>query len=189
VDPSGSVDPNGSVSPVATAYAEAFVDIAEKNSLLSSVRDDLLLVKQCFFEMPALLLRLRMPSLNGKQRYRIVEKAFGGSLHSLTMRLIGLVIRNGRIRLLTEMYNAFEKVCERRANIIDVKVTCARPVDAGQMAQFEAVVKRRFGAGSRITYATDLALIAGYCISTAENSVDCSVRSGLLQLRKQLLHR
>jgi F-type H+-transporting ATPase subunit delta len=172
---------------VADVYAEAFFETAFKQRALDTVYEDLLLVKGCFQDSPLLLTRLCMPSLNRNERNAIVMSVFNGKIANLTMRLLNLLIQRGRTELLSSMYDAVMRVRDKHEQIIDVTVACTRPVTAEQKNIFEKKIKTRFGGNSRIVYTTDPTLIAGYRITTPENSLDFSVRSGLDKLRKQLL--
>ena len=172
---------------IADRYAEAVIDTASSSGNVERVSDDLLLVKSCFTGSPALLSRLRMPSLSRDERTGILRKAFDGTVHPLTMRLIELLVRRGRVMLLAELYDAVQRVRDRREHVVQITIASARPMDKKEQSAIEKKLKSRFGDRCRMGYSIDKALIAGYRITSPEMMMDCSVRSGIDRLRERLL--
>lgn len=168
-------------------YAEACYESASVAGVLDIVRQDLLLIQEAIGENPGLGLRLNMPSLDKSRRSSIAESSFGGSVHPFTLRLILLLIQRGRTYLLPLLHQAVEAVFDERMGISDVVVTTAVEIDQEEKEKFNVFLGNRYGSQSRIKFAVNPGLVAGYRISTTEQSIDCSVRSGIEQLRKKLL--
>lgn len=174
---------------VADIYADAFLTVVADRAAEDKACGELRLVRDVFVEAPQLLERLRMPSFELESRCRLLKTTFGPLVGKETLGLLLLLSRRGRTGLIPLMFDAMRRRIDKRDGVVDVAVTSARIMEEPLRIKLEIALRRHFGDQSRIRYATNPALIGGFCISTEERLIDCSVRSGLDQLKNILLSR
>jgi len=174
---------------VVDIYADAFLATIADRAAEERACSELRLVSDVFVEAPQLLERLGMPSLDPGSRCRIINTTFGPLVGKGTLGLLLLLSRRGRMALIPLMSDALRKRIDKRDGVVDVTVICARIMEGPLRIKLEIALRRQFGDQSRIRYATDPALIGGFCISTGERLSDCAVRSGHDQLKITLISR
>lgn len=172
---------------VVALYAEAAVAVAVQQGSLDALCEDAHLVNECLTSAPETMVRLMMPSLSSVDKEMVLSAAFKNNISPLAMELIKMLVKRGRIGLLTCLENAIKKERDRLEEVTAVTVTSAIPLIASEVVAIEHKIRESFGQTNRIRYTTDTTLIAGYRIVTAERTIDCTVRSQLENLREQLI--
>lgn len=91
-----------------------------------------------------------------------------------------------RMALLPEVAALFEQYRRESESQLLVKVTSAMALDAAQVEQLKASLKRRFGREIDLQAAVDPALLAGVVIDTGNEVIDGSARGRLQRLASSL---
>lgn len=173
---------------VARRYAEAFIAVAQQQQVLDEACCDIKLISRSVVMAPELLMRLRMPSLSKTQKQKVLKRVVTGVVEPLTLQLIEVLVKRGRVDLLPEMSDAVQEERDRIDLVTKVTVSSAVLLGNDERDAVEQKVRKLFGPTARTTYSINASLIAGYKITTADRTIDCSVRSRLDHLKEQLLH-
>ena len=173
---------------IADIYAEALLEAAASPDVEARVEEDAKLIGDVLVPTSGLLERICMPSVSRSEKSAILDRCFGGHVHEITRRLIGIIVRRGRTGLLAGLHDAVVRVRRRREEAVDVEVQTARGVDELQHRRFEEKIRNRFGAASRIRYRVNPEILGGFQVLSREKKVDHTLRNGLARLRKQLSH-
>ncbi|CAM5568811.1 ATP synthase subunit delta OS=Rhodanobacter lindaniclasticus OX=75310 GN=atpH PE=3 SV=1 [Rhodanobacter lindaniclasticus] len=86
---------------------------------------------------------------------------------------------------MAELYEAFKRESESQ---LLVKVTSAMALDAAQVEQLKASLKRRFKREIELDTQVDASLLAGAVIDTGSEVIDGSARGRLQQLANAVTH-
>jgi F-type H+-transporting ATPase subunit delta len=109
----------------------------------------------------------------------------GSELDRLT-NFLNLLAENGRLSILPEIAELFDKLKADVENSVDVVLTAATPVDPAQREKIVAALKRRFGREVNLHFQLDETLIGGARLQVDDLVIDGSVRTGLEKLSSAL---
>ena len=98
-----------------------------------------------------------------------------------------LLLEYGRIAVLPEISDHFEVLKANIENTVDVVVTSAAPMSAGQQQAVAAALEKRLGRAVRIETEIDETLIGGAVIRAGDVVIDGSLRSRLEGLANALI--
>jgi F-type H+-transporting ATPase subunit delta len=96
------------------------------------------------------------------------------------------VIDNGRVAALPEIAHQLQQQIDAQHGIHDALVESAFPLDAGQLADVQAMLERRFGRKLRPTVVLVPELIGGIRVVVGDEVLDTSVRARLQQMKTAL---
>jgi F-type H+-transporting ATPase subunit delta len=102
------------------------------------------------------------------------------------LNLLKLLAENGRLSVLPEIAELFDKFKAEVENSVDVVLTAATPVDPAQWEKIIAALKRRFGREVNLHFQLDENLIGGARLQADDLVIDGSVRTGLEKLSSAL---
>lgn len=172
---------------IARPYAQAVFEVAQENKALDELSRSL--------DVGAELLRidevsdfLGNPALDDAQRLDFLQAAFasaagkdsvfaGGSRHGTNF--LKLLLENGRINVLPEIAEQFEVLKARIENTVDVVVTSASELSAGQKKAMVAALEKRLGRSINLETEIDENLIGGAVIRAGDVVIDGSLRARL----------
>lgn len=164
-------------------YAEAILDLATAEKAVEAYRASLDSLAAGI--SPQSIRALRDPSVPVKQRLAAIDAVTKGQPKAIRSVLLLLEERD-RIALLPEIARAFGDLVDRRAGIIDAKVTTAVGLDETQRGAFVERLEKSSGHKLKATFAVDPSLIGGAVIQLGDHQVDTSVRAQLTALRRSL---
>jgi F-type H+-transporting ATPase subunit delta len=99
-------------------------------------------------------------------------------------RLLAILFRRKRQRLIGEIIEAYEIVCEENLGIRRARVTVARELAPPQRARIEALLAVRLGAPEvRLELEVDPTIIGGAVIRIGDSLIDGSLRTTLDRFR------
>ncbi|MDJ0928784.1 MAG: F0F1 ATP synthase subunit delta [Gammaproteobacteria bacterium] len=99
-----------------------------------------------------------------------------------------LLAENRRIEALPAIAEAFEHLKAEVENKVDVVLTAATQVDAGQQVRMTEALKQRFGRDVRLRFEQDENLIGGARLQADDHIIDGSVRTRLAKLASALVN-
>lgn len=99
---------------------------------------------------------------------------------------LAVLAHGHRLALLPEIAAQYEARRAEVENTIDVEVTTAMALTAGQRATLEAALGKRFGRTVRLAERVDAALVGGAIIRAGDQIIDGSLRGRLTRLEQQI---
>ena len=138
------------ISKTAMTYGGALYDLAREESLEEQILGELHAVSDLFRQNPEYTKLLMEPSIEKQERAKLIDEAWGGSVHPYTQNFMKLLCDNGTISALPDCFEAFRGRYNRDHDIIDVCAVSAVPLTEAQAARLreklEAKCKRRVAA-------------------------------------------
>lgn len=116
----------------------------------------------------------------------VLAEALGRGLSKEARNFVRLLVDNGRLKLLPEIRDQFERLraeAERQADV--VVLTAAAAGEAQRNALVKAIAKR-LGCEVRVEWQTDPTLVAGALIRAGDLVIDGSLSGELERLRTAL---
>ena len=102
------------------------------------------------------------------------------------VNMLRLLAENGRLDVLPEIAELFDKLKADVENSIDVTLTAAAQVDETQQRSIVEALQRRFGRKVNLNFKLDEQLIGGARLQADDLIIDGSVRTGLAKLASAL---
>ncbi|MCI1730646.1 MAG: F0F1 ATP synthase subunit delta [Chiayiivirga sp.] len=103
-------------------------------------------------------------------------------------QFVAVLADNRRLSLLPDIAAQYEALRAEAEKVVNVTVTSAVPMGAGEVESLTAALKRRFGGEISLTQAVDAALIGGAVIDAGDVVIDGSLRGKLARLSAALAH-
>ena len=164
-------------------YAEAILDLATAEKAVEAYRASLDSLAAGI--SPQAIRALRDPSVPVKQRLAAIEAVTKGQPKAIRSLLL-LLEQRDRIGLLPDIARAFGDLVDRRAGIVEAKITTAVALDDNQRRVFVDRLEKSSGHKLKAAFAVDESLIGGAQVQLGDHLVDSSVRARLNALRTQL---
>jgi F-type H+-transporting ATPase subunit delta len=99
---------------------------------------------------------------------------------------LGVLAHEHRLAMLPEIAAQYEARRAEAENTLDVEVTTAMALTAGQRAALETALGKRFGRTVRLAERVDATLIGGAIVRAGDSVIDGSLRGRLERLEQQV---
>jgi len=178
-----------SVQKVATRYAKSLMDLAEEQSIIEEVCNDMKLLDKTVSSNKELRLALKSPIVNQESKSNILSGIFGKHFNQLSLKFFDLVLKKKREAMVPEIASAFIDLYRKKMRIISAVVTTAVPIsDGGLVDQLKSIVKAKTDCSSvEIEQRVNPAVMGGFVLEFEQQVYDSSVASKLENLRKHFI--
>ena len=174
-------------APVVARYARALLQLANERQQAEAVRADLNGLAEVFQASPHLSRVLADPAVSEDSRAALIQRVFAGRLTGTTMNFLGVLNVKGRLGLLPDLIEGYSDLLEEQLGNVEVDVTVARRLDAGQLEQVRQRVSQALGRTAVVHQYVDESIIGGLVLRVQDKLIDASVRFQLDQMRRRLL--
>jgi F-type H+-transporting ATPase subunit delta len=172
----------------ARAYAEAFLNAAEKDGQVDAALGELEeALSDVFVDHPRFAELLIAGGLPEEQRDRLLVTIFEGRALPVVARFVRVLNRHGRLGLLGTIVQQARQMWDRRQNRRQVTVRSAAPLDDGQRAALRDRLATMLAAEPVVRYEVDPALIGGLVVQAGDVVYDTSVRAQLERMRREIV--
>ena len=168
---------------IAIRYATPLLQLAEEQSVLDKVSDDIKGFLALHHSNRDFQLMLLSPIIPHLKKASILKTLFTGKVEPLTLRFFEMVARKTRENLLSEIAEEFVRMYNEHKGLQEATVTTAFVLDPALKASFEKLVKDISGKEPLLNEKVNPALIGGYTLQMGDRKLDDSV-SGQLQALK-----
>ena len=174
------------ISKTALTYGGALYDLAREESLEEQILGELHAVSDLFRQNPDYGRLLMEPSIEKQEREKLIDEAWGGSVHPYTQNFMKLLCDNGTISALPDCFQAFRSRYNRDHNIIDVRAVSAVPMTEAQTKRLREKLEKTLGKKVELTLRTDPSMLGGVRLEMEGERLDGSVRARLDGIRAAL---
>lgn len=175
----------GDATTIARPYAEAVFQRAVETDKLEQWSDMLGLLGAAVAN-PILAEALANPELSREQKADLMLEIGGGRLTDEGRNLVKLLAENGRLGVLPEIAEAYERSRSEHEGTVDVMVTTAFPLKPAQEQALAGALKTKLGREIRITSQEDPELIGGFRLTAGDMVIDGSIAAQLERLAHEL---
>jgi F-type H+-transporting ATPase subunit delta len=167
-------------------YAEAIDAVAGAEGVADLVEDELYRFGKVVEQQPELREALSDPALPEDRRKAILTQLLGERAHPTTVRLLGFLIEQGRIKDLTKIVTALaERAAARRRKAV-AEVRAAVPLDEGQRTRLAEALSAATGKDVELKVLIDPSVIGGVVARVGDEVIDGTVRRKLELARQQM---
>lgn len=172
---------------IARPYARAAFAVAREEKALDELSASLNVAKELLSD-GRIEKFLANPALNDEKRLAFLTELFakavgtdsvfaGSSQHGLNF--LKVLLEFGRVPVLPEIADHFDKLKAQVENTVDVTITSAAPLSSKQQETVAGALKERFGRDVTLFTEIDENLIGGAVIRAGDVVIDGSVRARL----------
>lgn len=126
------------------------------------------------------------PKVTAAQLADLVAGIAGSDLDAHGRNIISMLAENKRLPFLPEIAQIFEGLKADAERVVDVSITSAAPMGAGEEAKLVAALEKRFDRKVRVESHVDPALIGGAVLRAGDLTIDGSVKARLARLAQDL---
>ena len=169
---------------IAKRYAQAAFEVAQSHGTTEQWLADLQRVAEAVSD-PAVTRWLESSKITPTRK----EEALTSLLTApdpLFVNLMRLLIAKGRITLLPDVAQQFERLLNQAQNVVVAEVTTAIPLDAAEEARVARQLSGMTGKEVRIQTRVDPTIQGGLIARIGDRVIDGSVRTRLALLRREL---
>jgi F-type H+-transporting ATPase subunit delta len=170
---------------IARPYAKAAFACAKADGRLDSWSGALARAAQAVGDVRVRAL-FGSPKTSAAQLAEFISGIAGSELDAKGRNFIALVAEAKRLPFLPEMAQIFDQLKADAERVIEVGITSAAPMGAGEEAKLVAALTKRFDRKVKVQSSVDASLIGGAVVRAGDLTIDGSVRAKLARLAQEL---
>lgn len=172
---------------VSKTYGEALFDLALEDGTLTTIIDEVNVVKEAIKENPDLLKLLSHPKINKEEKISVIENIFKGRVSDSLVGFLVIIVQKDRYDDLNGIFEYFIAKVREYKNIGVASVTSAVELTEEQKKQVEQkLLQTTKYSQFELSFTVDKSLIGGLVIRIGDRVVDSSIKTKLQMLAKDL---
>jgi len=172
---------------ISNRYAKAIFQYALERKEESRLRDELIVLSEQFFAVPALHKVLDDPTVSSAVKMDVLATAVGKNISDTCRQVIRLIVKNGRAHYVQSIALMYDKVYRRAKNKVILKLITTEPASDEMKNKLLGLVKRNKEEIDFVAK-TDESIIGGFILEIEDMRLDACIRNQLNQLRLELIH-
>src|SRR4051794_3407128 len=101
-------------SPLAVAYAQSVLDLANQNGQAEAIGEELAGLKQIVEENPSFREVLTNPSISEFDRGQLLDRVFRSQVSPLLFNTLGVLNQHGRLGLIDQIASAYDELLDQQ---------------------------------------------------------------------------
>lgn len=175
---------------IAKRYAEALLDIALRENALESYRQQLQTLAGIFAGQEDLRIFLHNPRVHKGIKKETITEIFGNKLDQQLLNFLILLLDKGRLGNIGQISSEFDRLANRKQNILDLTIISAAPVDEQQVEKIKEKYVRLYDASSaKVRQEIDKSVIGGVKVKIGDKVIDGTVKGRLESLRESMTNK
>jgi F-type H+-transporting ATPase subunit delta len=174
-------------SPLAVAYAQAMLDLANEAKNAEPIGQELRDIRQIVRSNPIFAQVLADPAIGSEERGKMLHHVFDGRASKLILQFLGLLNEKGRLGELSAIAGAYEDLLEKQQGKVEVDVTVAQKLSGDQLESVRKTVSNALKRQAVVQQHIDESIIGGIVLQVGDQLIDGSVRAQLAAMRHKLL--
>ena len=170
---------------IARPYAKAAFEQASDDKRLAEW-SDALRVGAAVVEDARVENLLGNPQVTPSQMAGLVFDVAGSKLAGDGRNFFDMLAENRRLAYLPQIASLFDELKDKAEGVVDVTVTSAAPLDAGQQKTLSSALERKLKRSVRLHCETDPKLIGGAVVRAGDLVIDGSVLAKLNRIAYEL---
>ena len=177
-----------SVIQVASRYASALLEEAQRLNVVDEVFNDMKTVQTTVSESRELTLMLKSPIVNSGIKQSSLRSIFDGKVSTLTSSFLSLLVKKRREAELPHIVDAFFEAYNAFMNIVEVSVVSAVELSPALEDQIISSIQGQLGDVTlQIKKSIDPSLLGGFVVKVGDRVFDTSLHHKLKSLKREIL--
>ena len=176
--------PSESIGVIADRYAGALYELAEAQSALDTVANDLRTLRAMLAASADLRRLVVSPVLSRDDQGKAVAAvAQAAGLSVLTVRFLGVAARNRRLMILDAVIGAYLGRLAARRGEKTAQVASAQALTPAQLDSLTSALRASFGGTVAVEASVDPSLLGGLVVKVGSQMFDSSLKTKLQHLK------
>ncbi len=171
---------------VSERYAQALFELAQSQSLIDRVQDDLKLINNTLKEYSDFNMLLFQPVVNKADKKEMFNKIFKEKLSDITLNFVKLLIDKNREGFISEMTEAYEKMVNKLHSKVIAKVYTAFEVDLNELALLRRQLETYLGKTVDMETHVDATILGGVLVKIGDRVIDGTLKTRLNNMARSL---
>jgi F-type H+-transporting ATPase subunit delta len=175
-------------SPLSGSYAQALMELAEERKLApEAVAAELDAVRELVDHDEGIRLYFANPAVGVEERGQVIRRALGGKVSPLVLDFMLLLNQKGRLRLLTQIADAYGELLDQRLGKVEVDLIVAHKLTPAEVEEARRQLSVALKRDAVVHTYVDESIIGGAIIRVGDKLMDASVRSQLQAMKQRML--
>ena len=171
-------------STVGRNYARALFELAREASVLDGVEADIRAARDTLYTDRAVRDFLGNRLIGRTAKKAVIRAGLEGKVHQDVLSLLFLLADRGRVRLLGEVTEEFERLARLARGVRRVRVATAFALDAGQRERVVRSLEARYSGRVELEVEVRPSLIGGMVAESEGQEIELSLEGSLKGLRE-----
>ena len=167
---------------VSERYASALLNVAKKRGEAENVFEEMVFLKKVLDENLTLRRFLESPHITQEDKTSFIKRVFGENVTGTAMTFLLLLVRKYRLKSISEIIDAYEKLYDVEMSVQRTDVITAYPLDDAAAGKLRTVVEAAMGKSVKMCFSIDPQILGGVVIKTPNLIIDGSIRRKLRDL-------
>jgi F-type H+-transporting ATPase subunit delta len=174
-------------SKIAVRYVKALYLLALEKDKLDRIHADIVLINQVLKDYIQLNQYLISPVVRPSRKLALIREVFSGSIDSVTLNFLSLLIRNKRENHLEDIIRRFFDVYREHKGIKAATIITAVTLDDKTREKFLTLLSSIYKTSIELQTKQEPGIIGGFVLKVEDQQYDASVATGLKKMKTALL--
>ncbi len=174
-------------SPIALAYAQSLLDLANERKQAEPVNQELAGLRQIVDENPSFREVLTNPAISEDERAKLLDKVFRNNVSELVFNTLGVLNQKNRLGLISQISRGYDDLLDEQLGKVEVDLTVAHKLSSEQLDQARQKISQALGRDAVVHQYVDESVLGGVVVRVGDKLIDASVRYQLQAMKEQLL--
>lgn len=170
----------------AKEYGTALYELCAEEGLADGILQEMQVLTRCFRENPDFIRLLSNLSLEKDERIGILDETLKGRVHDYLLNFLRILTERGAMTAFRECACAYEEMYHRDHQVVEARVTTAKPLTEEQKQKIESKIREMTGKTPQIRQIVDPALLGGVLLEMEGKRYDNTVKSRLKAIRQAM---
>lgn len=172
---------------VCERYAGALLNVAKKREEAERVFEEMVFLKKVLHGNLTLRRFLESPHITQEDKTSFIKRVFGEAVTGTAMTFLLLLVRKYRLKSLSEIIDAYEKLYDVEMSVQRTEVITAYPLDDAAAGKLRNAVETAMGKSVKMCFSIDPQILGGVVIKTPNLIIDGSIRRKLRDLSYSIM--
>jgi ATP synthase F1 delta subunit len=170
---------------IAAVYARSLFEVAQEQSKLDSIRDQLGEFADALDDTRELQVFFFSPYFSTAEKIDGLDRTVSDA-DPVVVNFLKLLIENHRMPVIFRVRREFDQLWQEENKLLPVQVTSAVELDPGTVSQIGDRIAEQTGRKVELSAIVDPDVLGGLVVRVGNSILDASIRNRLEQLRKQV---
>jgi F-type H+-transporting ATPase subunit delta len=170
---------------IAAVYARSLFEVAQEQSKLDSIRDQLGEFADALDDTRELQVFFFSPYFSTAEKIDGLDRTVSDA-DPVVVNFLKLLIENHRMPVIFRVRREFDQLWQEENKLLPVQVTSAVELDPSTVSQIGDRIAEQTGRKVELSAIVDPDVLGGLVVRVGNSILDASIRNRLEQLRKQV---
>ena len=172
----------------ADRYSLALFELANENSALSQVEDQVLSILNLISSSKDFSNLIKDPTNKQENLLKIINNiSDNNKFESLLKNFLGFLIIKKRFFYLEQILKSFIETCSKKRGELRAELKSAKKLSDSEILKITDELKKNFSSKIKLNYKHDESLIGGLVVQVGSTMVDTSIKNKLQQIENKMV--